>query len=35
MYKSKNHSKYNLKVHLVFAIKYRKNLFENKSLVFE
>ena len=26
MYKSKNHSKYSLKVHLVFVIKYRKKL---------
>lgn len=26
MYKSKNHNKYSLKVHLVFAVKYRKKL---------
>lgn len=26
MYKSKNHSKYSLKVHLVFVVKYRKKL---------
>lgn len=26
MYKSKNHSKYNLKAHLVFVVKYRKKL---------
>ena len=35
MYKSKNHSKYSLKVHLVFATKYRKDPFDNKALVFE
>lgn len=35
MYKSKNHSKYSLKAHLVFATKYRKKLFENQEIVFE
>ena len=35
MHKSKNHSKYSLKAHLVFAIKYRKKLFENQAIVFE
>lgn len=35
MYKSKNHSKYSLKAHLVFAAKYRKNFFNNKTFVFE
>lgn len=34
MYKSKNHSKYSLKVHLVFVCKYRKPLLTNTSLVF-
>ena len=33
MYKSKNHSKYSLKVHLVFVVKYRKNLI-NKDIDF-
>lgn len=33
MYKSKNHSKYSLKVHLVFVIKYRKKLI-NKDIDF-
>ena len=35
MYKSKNHSKYSLKAHLVFATKYRKKLFDNQNIVFE
>lgn len=35
MYRSKNHSKYSLKVHIVFATKHRKNLFDSKALVFE
>lgn len=35
MYKSKNHSKYSLKSHLVFATKYRKKIFDNQSMVFE
>lgn len=35
MYKSKNHSKYSLKAHLVFAAKYRKKLFINPTLAFE
>lgn len=35
MYKSKNHSKYSLKAHLVFATKYRKKLFDNQNMVFE
>lgn len=35
MYKSKNHSKYSLKAHLVFTTKYRKKLFDNQSMVFE
>ena len=35
MYKSKNHSKYSLKAHLVFTTKYRKKLFENQLLLFE
>ena len=35
MYKSKNHSKYSLKSHLVFATKYRKKLFTNSALTFE
>lgn len=35
MYKSKNHSKYSLKAHLVFATKYRRKLFENQTIVFE
>lgn len=26
MYKSKNHSKYSLKVHIVFVVKYRKKI---------
>ncbi len=30
MYKSKNHSKYSLKAHLVFVIKYRKKLLNSK-----
>ena len=33
MYKSKNHSKYSLKVHPVFVIKYRKKLI-NKDIDF-
>ena len=33
MYKSKNHSKYSLKVHLVFVVKYRKKLI-NKDINF-
>lgn len=33
MYKSKNHSKYSLKVHLVFVVKYRKKLI-NKDIDF-
>ena len=33
MYKSKNHSKYNLKAHLVFVVKYRKKLI-NKDIDF-
>lgn len=28
MYHSKNHSKYSLKVHLVFVVKYRKKLIK-------
>lgn len=35
MYKSKNHSEYSLKAHLVFAPKYRKKLFDNQNIVFE
>ena len=35
MYRSKNHSKYSLKAHLVFATKYRKKLFINLTLTFE
>ena len=35
MYKSKNHSKYSLKAHLVFATKYRKKLFTNSVLTLE
>ena len=31
MYQSKNHSKYSLKVHLVFVVKYRKKLI-NKDI---
>ena len=31
MYERKNHSKYSLKVHLVFVVKYRKNII-NKEL---
>lgn len=30
MYERKNHSKYNLKVHLVFVVKYRKNIINNE-----
>ena len=33
MYKSKNHSKYSLKVHIVFVVKYRKKLI-NKDIDF-
>ena len=33
MYQSKNHSKYSLKVHLVFVVKYRKKLI-NKDIDF-
>lgn len=33
MYQSKNHSKYSLKVHLVFVVKYRKTLI-NKDIDF-
>ena len=33
MYKSKNHSKYSLKVHLIFVVKYRKKLV-NKDIDF-
>lgn len=33
MYKSKNHSKYSLKVHLVFVVKYRKKII-NKDIDF-
>lgn len=29
MHKSKNHSKYSLKAHLVFVVKYRKKLINN------
>ena len=32
MYKSKNHAKYSLKVHLVFSTKYRRNIFCNKEI---
>ena len=35
MHKSKNHSKYSLKAHLVFATKYRKKLFTNSGLTIE
>lgn len=35
MYKSKNHSKYSLKVHLVLVTKYRNKLFNNQNMVFE
>ena len=30
MYKSKNHSKYSLKAHLVFVVKYRKKLLNSE-----
>lgn len=33
MYRTKNHSKYSLKAHLVFTTKYRKRLFKNELLV--
>lgn len=33
MYKTKNHSKYNLKAHIVFVVKYRKKLI-NKDIDF-
>jgi len=33
MYKSKNHSKYSLKVHIVFVVKYKKKLI-NKEIDF-
>ena len=33
MYKSKNHSKYSLKAHIVFVVKYRKKLI-NKDIDF-
>ena len=33
MYKSKNHSKYSLKVHLVFVVKYRKKLLVDEVVV--
>ena len=29
MYKTKNHSKYNLKVHLIFVVKYREKLIND------
>ena len=32
MYKSKNHSKFSLKAHLVFVTKYRKSLLENEAI---
>ncbi len=32
MYKTKNHAKYSLKVHLVFSTKYRRNVFCNKEI---
>lgn len=32
MYKSKNHSKFSLKAHLVFVTKYRKPLLVNKCI---
>ena len=35
MYKSKNHSKYSLTAHIVFATKYRKKLFNNRLLAEE
>lgn len=34
MYKSKNHSKYSLKVHLVFVVKYRKKLIDTELSFF-
>ena len=34
MYKSKNHSKYNLKAHIVFVVKYRKKLLDEEISVF-
>lgn len=33
MYKSKNHSKFSLKAHLVFVTKYRKPLLKNNLIV--
>ena len=33
MYKAKNHSRYRLKAHLVFVVKYRKDLI-NKDIDF-
>lgn len=30
--KAKNHSKFSLKAHLVFVMKYRKSLLENKAI---
>ena len=34
MYKSKNHSKYNLKAHLIFVVKYRKKLLTSDIAFF-
>ena len=34
MYKTKNHSKYSVKVHLVFVVKYRKELINNELRLF-
>ena len=33
MYKSKNHSKFSLKAHLIFVTKYRKPLLKNNLIV--
>lgn len=33
MYKSKNHSKYSLKAHLVFVVKYRKKLLVDERII--
>ena len=33
MYKTKNHSKYSLKIHMVLPTKYRRNIFRNEDIV--
>lgn len=35
MYKTKNHSKYSLKMHMVLSTKYRRDIFRNENIVNE